>query len=164
MDNKEFREKALSFDKMMIDKMHAWGIPILRVSVAIIFLWYGILKCSGLSPVEALVRNTYGFMPYPAFFYVLAIFEIFIGLGLLFKIKLRLTLVLLWGQLLGTFFSFFLAPSTFLQSSNPLLLTMEGEFVMKNIVLFASGIVIGGYLLTPIKYEEEGHRVRVKID
>ena len=66
------------------------------------------------------------------------------GLGLLFGVVQRLTLFLFWLQLSGTFLVLVLRPDIAFQGGNPLLLTVEGEFVIKNIVLIAGGIVVGG--------------------
>ena len=70
--------------------------------------------------------------------------EIIIGLGLLFPIALRLTLLMFWAQMAGTFLVLVVHPGLSFQDGNPLLLlTVEGEFVIKNLVLMAAGLVIG---------------------
>jgi uncharacterized membrane protein YkgB len=48
----------------------------------------------------------------------------------------------MWFLLIGTFISFFLAPAIVFQNNNPLLLTMEGQFVLKNLVLLGAAIVM----------------------
>lgn len=63
--------------------------------------------------------------------------------GLLTGIALRLTLLLFWLQIAGTFLVLVLRPEVSFQRNNPLLLTMTGEFVVKNLVLIAAGLVIG---------------------
>ena len=132
-------------DRVFIKEMYHWGIPILRVCLGVVFLWFGLLKVFGVTPVGELVGTTYSFLPKEEFLLVLGIWETIIGLGLIFKIALRVTLALLWLQMAGTFFAVILSPAMFFQSGNPLLLTIEGEFVIKNLVLVASGLVIGGY-------------------
>ncbi len=125
--------------------MHRWAIPFLRIALGIIFLWFGALKIFGVSPVAELVAKTYYFLPTKDFLFILGIWEVSIGLGLIFKIALRVTLALLWLQMAGTLMSFFLMPTLFFNNGNILLLTAEGEFVVKNLVLIAAGLVIGGY-------------------
>ncbi len=132
-------------DKFLISEMRTWGIPILRIALGIVFLWFGLLKLTGASPVAALIANTYSFFPQSAFIIILGIWETLIGVGLVFKLALRVTLILLWLQMAGTIFSLFLSPWMFFSGGNPLLLTIEGEFIVKNFVLIASGLVIGGY-------------------
>ncbi len=125
--------------------MHQWGIPILRISLGIVFLWFGALKVLGVSPVTAIVATSYPLFPTSTFMTLLGVWEILIGVGLIGKIFLRVTLALLWLQMAGTLLALAQAPLIFFFSGNPFLLTVEGEFVVKNIVFIAASIVIGGY-------------------
>jgi uncharacterized membrane protein YkgB len=59
-------------------------------------------------------------------------------------VALRLTLLLFWLQMAGTLMVLVLRPDMAFQGGNPLLLTAEGEFVIKNLVLIAAGLVVGG--------------------
>jgi len=137
--------KFNTIDKLFIGEMRAWGVPALRISLGIVFLWFGLLKVFGVSPVADLVTEVYLFLPRDFFLMILGIWEAIIGIGLLFKITLRLMLALLWLQMAGTFFALVLSPTMFFTNGNLLLLTIEGEFVIKNIVLITASIVIGGY-------------------
>ncbi len=137
--------KIKNLDHSFIRLMHMWGIPLLRIALGIVFLWFGSLKLFNVSPVEGLIANTYSFVPTDAFLMVLGVWEVLIGIGLLLKLSLRITLALLWLQMAGTLLAPALNPEIFFQSSNILLLSTEGEFVVKNLVLIAAGIVIGGY-------------------
>jgi len=139
------------FDQVFIEKMRRWGIPGLRVALGIVFLWFGALKVLGVSPVVELVAQTYYFLPIPSglFFDILGVWEIVIGLGLIFKKCLRCTLALLWLQMAGTLAAPLFAPGIFFMDGNPLLLTVEGEFVVKNLVLIAASVVIGGHEVRP---------------
>lgn len=132
-------------DQRMIAFMHAYGIRILRIALGVVFFWFGALKLLGVSPVTAIVASTYSLFPTKSFILILGFLEVAIGAGLLFKLFLRPTLFLLWLQMAGTFVSFALAPSLFFFQGNPLVLTVEGEFVIKNLVLIAASIVIGGF-------------------
>ena len=131
-------------DRRMASGMAAAGIPILRVSLAVVFIWFGLLKLTGHSPVVALIAHTVDWWPPDVFVPVLGLWEVAVGFGLLFKIALRLTLLLFWLQLAGTFSVLLLRPEIAFQAGHPLLLTVEGEFVVKNLVLIAAGLVIGG--------------------
>lgn len=142
-------EKFNRADRFFISIMQERSISLLRIALGIVFLWFGALKVAGVSPVVDLIAQTYSFLPAGPFLMVLGIWEMIIGIGLIFKIALRTTLALLWIQMLGTFGSFFFAPHIFFSGSNPLLLTVEGEFVIKNIVLITAGLIIGGYQVTP---------------
>ena len=136
--------------------MNRWGIPILRFALGIVFLWFGSLKIFNVSPVAGLIAGTYSFLPLQTFMAVLGVWEVIIGIGLIFKLSLRITLAFLWIQMAGTLFSLILNPSIFFQGGNLLLLTTEGEFVVKNLVLIAAGIVIGGYEVLPTNQQING--------
>lgn len=138
-----------SFDNLMIRKMRSIGIPSLRIAVGIVFLWFGALKVMGVSPVEDLVIQAYPVFPEPAFLIVLGFFEAIVGLGLIFKVSMRLIIFALWFQMIGVFGSIISVPSVFFESGNPFMLTFEGEFIMKNLVILAASLVVGGYEIEP---------------
>jgi uncharacterized membrane protein YkgB len=128
--------------------MSANGILLLRLSIGIIFLWFGLLKFfKGLSPAEALAiktidKLTFHMLNENVIITVLAAWETIIGIGLIFKIYLRATLLLLFLQMLGTFTPLFLFPSDVF-THFPYALTIEGQYIFKNIVVISGGIVIG---------------------
>ncbi|MBI2053389.1 MAG: DoxX family membrane protein [Candidatus Sungbacteria bacterium] len=142
-------EKFKTADRFLISIMQERSISLLRIALGVVFLWFGALKVAGVSPVADLIAETYSFLPAQSFLMVLGVWEIIIGIGLIFKIALRTTLALLWIQMLGTFGAPLMAPHIFFLGGNPLLLTVQGEFVIKNIVLITAGLVIGGWQVTP---------------
>lgn len=123
--------------------LERYGITFLRIAVAVVFIWFGLLKVIGRSPVEDLVKDTIYFLPQDTFFLVLGVWEIIIGVGLLIPVALRLTLFLFWLQMAGTFLTLIILPGRSFQDGNPFLLAVTGEFVVKNLVLIAAGLVIG---------------------
>ena len=131
----------------IFNRIRHLGMPSLRVTLAIVFLWFGLLKIFGVSPVVGLIQDTYSFMPTATFIMVLGVWETIIGFGLLFKKCLRVTLVLLWAQMLGTFLSLVFNPSMFFSAGNPFLLTLEGEYLVKNLVLLSASLAIGSHEL-----------------
>lgn len=52
-------------------------------------------------------------------------------------------LLLFAAQMLGTFLTAIVLPHVVFRDGNPLLLTVEGEFILKNLVLLAAGLVVG---------------------
>lgn len=130
-------------DAAMVRFMAAWGIRLLRMCLGLVFLWFGALKVSGDSPVAALVAAAVPWFPPEQFIPFLGAWEILVGAGLLFRVALRVTLFLFWMQMAGTFLVLVLRPDLAFQHGNPLLLTTEGEFVIKNLVLIAAGLVVG---------------------
>jgi uncharacterized membrane protein YphA (DoxX/SURF4 family) len=143
-------------------RITAWmadhGVLLLRIALGVVFLWFGALKLvPGLSPAEDLAGRTIealtlGIVPASVALPVLALWEVAIGLGLLIGRWMRVTLLLLFVQMAGTVTPLFLFPSeTF--SQFPLVPTLEGQYIIKNIVLVAAAIVLGatvrGGQLTP---------------
>lgn len=124
------------------------GLTFLRLSVGLVFLWFGALKFfPGLSPAEQLAGRTIslltaGWIPTSVSLPVLATWEVLIGLGFLTGRCLRATILLLAAQMLGTVTPMFLFPhETF--SAVPFAPTLEGQYIIKNIVLLSAGLVLG---------------------
>ena len=119
------------------------GIPVLRVAVGIVYVWFGALKfVPGLSPAEDLVRATVTWLPASVFLPVLAMWEVAIGLGFLTGRALRLTILLLLLQMPGTLAPVVLLPDRVF-THFPYGLTLEGQYIVKNLVLIAAALVIG---------------------
>lgn len=131
-------------DVLCIYAMRRYGISLLRVALGVVFVWFGALKVFGVSPVVDLLQQTFTFFPQESFVFTLGLVEVAIGTCLIFKFFLRGALALLWLQMAGTFFTFFLNPPLFF-NGNILLLTQTGEFIVKNLVFVVAGIVVGGY-------------------
>lgn len=145
-------------DRRITGWMASHGVLLLRVSLGLVFLWFGALKLiPGLSPAEGLAAKTiealtFGVVPASVALLLLASWEVAIGLGLLVGQWMRVTLLLLFVQMAGTVTPLFLFPSeTF--THFPFAPTLEGQYIIKNIVLVAAAIVLGatvrGGQLTP---------------
>jgi putative oxidoreductase len=130
-------------DDRVIGVLARWAIPVLRVSLGAVFLWFGFLKIARVSPVADLVARTVYWVDPSWFVPVLGAVEVAIGAGLLAGRALRTVLALFWLQMLGTFLVLVIQPEVAFQRGNPLLLTVEGEFVVKNLVLLSAGMVVG---------------------
>lgn len=130
-------------DNAMIQTMREQGVPILRIALGVVFIWFGVLKIIGRSPVGDLVAHTVYWVDPAWFVPLLGGWEVVVGVGLLAGRALRLVLFLFWLQMAGTFLVLLLRPDLAFQNGNPLLLTTTGEFVIKNLVLIAAGLVIG---------------------
>ncbi len=135
-------------DQTLAGWMARYGVLLLRISLGVIFLWFGALKFfPGASPAAELATRTitaltFGVIPESTALLILAIWETLIGVGLLFGWQLRITLLLLWVQMLGTVTPIFLFPNEVFVSI-PLVPTLEGQYIFKNIVLVSAGLVIG---------------------
>jgi uncharacterized membrane protein YkgB len=140
------RRLVVSGDRIAVGFMERHGVTVLRIALAIVFLWFGALKVLDRSPVKDIVQETVFFLPGEPFFFALGLVELAIGVGFLIPVALRATLVLFWAQMAGTFLTLVVLPDRSFQSGNPLLLDVLGEFVVKNLVLIAAGLVIGASL------------------
>ncbi|MFO7864335.1 MAG: DUF417 family protein [Salinivirgaceae bacterium] len=135
-------------DRKVTHWMSHQGIRLLRISIGIIFFWFGILKFfEGLSPAQTIAIDTidiltFGLLPEKLILYGLASWEVLIGIGLLFNVFMRETLLLLYLQMVGTFTPIFLfSEQIFVEF--PYALTFEGQYIIKNLVVVSAGITLG---------------------
>ena len=135
-------------DTRITTLMARYGLIVLRVSVGSVFLWFGFLKFfPGLSPAQDLaVRTmdilTFGLLSPRTSIVILAAWETIIGVGLLFGLFMRGTLLLLFLQMLGTMTPLFFFPNEVF-THVPYAPTLEGQYIIKNMVLISAGIVLG---------------------
>ena len=132
-----------AFDRRLSGWMERIGMRVLRYALAIVFIWFGALKPLGMSPAEELVKNTVYFLPPDVFFPILGWWEVAIGVLLLYRPLNRLALGLLFIQMPGTMLPLVLLPEVCFTAA-PFGLTMEGQYIIKNIVLIGAALVVGG--------------------
>jgi uncharacterized membrane protein YkgB len=119
------------------------SISLLRWSMGIVFIWFGALKfIPGLSPAEGLIRASVPLVPMEIFIPLLASWEIIIGIGLISNRWMRTTILLLLLQMIGTISPLFVRPDL-VWVAMPFGLTMEGQYIIKNLVLVSAALVIG---------------------
>ena len=122
--------------------MHRWGLLLLRFSLAVIFIWFGALKPFRISPADELIEKTVYWFDPNVFIPILGIWEVLIGVCLLFRPLIRVALFLLLLQMPGTFLPLVLLPETCF-THVPWAPTMEGQYIIKNLVLISAAIVVG---------------------
>lgn len=135
-------------DRKITETLAQVGIPALRVSLGVIFLWFGFLKFfPGLSSAEGLAVATirelsFGLVPDSLSLLGIATIETAIGIGLILGVSLRAVLLLLWMQMIGTLTPLLLFPTeTF--TNFPWVPTLEGQYIIKNLILISAALVIG---------------------
>lgn len=124
------------------------GVPALRVTLAVTFLWFGALKITNDTPVGDFVADTVNWIPGVSgawFVPFLGVVEVLLGAALLFGKGLRVVLPLLFAHLVGTFLALVTQPEVTFQGGNPAMLTTEGEFVIKNLILLSAILVLYGF-------------------
>jgi len=152
------RQRFDRLDRRITAWMAHHGITLTRLSLGLIFLWFGALKfLPGASPAAELASRTierlsFGLLRSPTSLFILAGWEVLIGAGLLLGRFLRITLLLLFVQMAGTMLPLFFYPSETFQRF-PLSPTLEGQYIIKNLVLVAAAVVVGstvrgGYVLS----------------
>jgi hypothetical protein len=118
-------------------RLGAWmeqhGLLLLRIGMGTVFLWFGALKCLGLSPAAELVVNTMSWLPIPGFIHLLGVWEMAIGICFLSTPLLHVALLLLFLHMLGTFLPIVLLPEEVFRTF-PFGLTLEGQYIVKNLV------------------------------
>jgi putative oxidoreductase len=118
------------------------GVPLLRLSLGLVFVWFGALKVADRTPVGDLVAGTVPWLDATWFVPALGAFEVALGLALIAGYRLGWVALLMAGHLAGTFLTFVMQPAVAFIQGNPLLLTTEGEFVAKNLVLATAALVV----------------------
>jgi uncharacterized membrane protein YphA (DoxX/SURF4 family) len=137
-----------AIDTRITSWMARYGLLLLRMSLGVVFLWFGALKFfPGLSPASDLAARTIerlSFGAVHASFSVpfLAGWECVIGLGLLSGVFMRVTLLLLALQMAGTLTPLVLFPAEVF-TRIPYAPTLEGQYIIKNAVLISAAIVLG---------------------
>ena len=119
---------------------------LIRLPLFIIFFWFGLLKVIELSPARQLIIDTVFWMPIlsaETWVIIIGYWEMFIAIFFLTKRTTFLAMILLFLQMSGTFMPLILLPDITFQSSNPLLPTLEGQYIIKNIIIITAALVIG---------------------
>lgn len=124
------------------------GVTAVRVSLGVVFFWFGFLKFfPGLSPAQELAAKTirvltFEVVPAEIALPVLAAWECLIGIGLVLGKFLRAVLLLLFVQMLGTITPLVLFPDEVFQRA-PFAPNLEGQYIIKNVVLISAALVVG---------------------
>jgi len=146
-------------DNRITSFMLGYGIFLLRISVGIVFVWFGILKFfPNLSPAQDLATDTISILTFDLLndnvsIIILAIWETLIGIGLITGKYLRVTLFLLFMQMLGTMTPLILFPAeTF--TKFPYAPTLLGQYIIKNLIIISAGLVIGSFVRRDIKLKK----------
>lgn len=137
-----------ALDIKLIHFFRSISTPVARISLFIIFFWFGILKLLGLSPAGAIVHDLYSqtipFIPFNTFYFLFALFECVIGIMFLIKGLERIVLPLLFLHMITTFLPLFMLTDVTWQV--PFVPTLEGQYIIKNLVIIAAALGITAHL------------------
>mgnify|MGYP001593426510 CR=1 FL=1 len=141
-----------NFDSRAIIFFQKYNVLIARLAIFTVYFWFGLLKILGFSPATPLVKTLFDatlsfFIPFTLFYLLFSLFEIIIGIIFLIKGLERLGIVMIFAHLFTTVLPLVLTPDSVWQSF--LVPTLEGQYIIKNILIFASITIIGSKL-TPL--------------
>ena len=132
----------------MIKPMYSFNTNdyLIRIPIFIIFFWFGFLKIIDLSPAQQLVEDTVYWMPFfsaEIWTYIIGVWEVLIAICFLVKRTTFIAMILLILQMTGTFLPLVILPEITFQNSNPFLPTLEGQYIIKNIIIITAALMIG---------------------
>lgn len=141
--------KALfeKIDLFIAEWMNKWSSSAIRVSFAIIFIWFGILKPFDVSSAESLLKATVVWLPFgtPEFWLVvIGWWEVAIGVTFLFPQTTKIAIGLLFLQMFGTFMPLVVLPEVTFQNGNFLTPSLEGQYIIKNVMIISAALALGG--------------------
>ena len=123
------------------------SLSVLRISLGIVYLWFGALKYfQGISPAEQLATETihkitFGLISDHTNLMLLATWECLIGVMFMIGKFIRPVLVLMFLHMICTFTPFIFFPNETFRYM-PYGLTLTGQYIIKNIVFIAVGVVL----------------------
>ena len=128
-----------NWDQAVIAFFKQTYIPLARVALFVVFFWFGFIKLTGMSPAgdlaEALTAKTVGLELFDALFKAIALLECVIGLLFLVPKAVRIVIPLLFFHMAIVCAPLVLVPEMTWQSF--LVPTLEGQYIIKNIVIVA---------------------------
>jgi uncharacterized membrane protein YkgB len=134
-------------DQQIARWMRRWSTPAIRISFGIIFIWFGILKLFDVSSAESLLKATVVWLPFgsPEFWLItIGWWEVAIGGTFLFARTTKIAIGLLFLQMFGTFMPLILLPEVTLQNGNIFTPSLEGQYIIKNVMIISAALVLGG--------------------
>lgn len=139
-----FNTKLEKWDKAMIMHMKKWSMPMARFSIFVVYFWFGILKVFGTSPanpiVDALLQRTLPGVTFAEFIVAFGVVEVLIGIMFLVPHLTRLAIFVLCLHLITTIMPLFVLREATWQSF--LVPTLEGQYIIKNILIVAAAVGI----------------------
>ncbi|NWF27436.1 DoxX family membrane protein [Streptomyces sp. PKU-EA00015] len=146
------RRRVATVTQALAARYHPFSDLALRISVGVVFAWFGILKfLPGASPAQDIATRcmgvlSFGLVPAEVSRPLLAVMEVGIGLGLITGWLLRTVLAVFFVHMAGVFAALVIAPDVVWAHGSPLLPTLEGQYIIKNIVLVTACLAVASHL------------------
>lgn len=135
-------------DQAISAGLQRWSPFFVRGSLALTFIWFGILKPLQLSSAEPLVLLTVKWLPLlepRQWLHVVGWWEVAIGITFLFKRTTKIAIVLLLLQMVGSFMPLFLYPDIAFQEGKVYKPTLEGQYIIKDLLVIGAALMLGGF-------------------
>ena len=136
-------------DMSIIRWLQTLELPLARFAIFTVYFWFGSLKLFGISPaaplVQALFERTISFVPFSAFYAVFSLFEVIIGVLFLVRGMERAAVLLIGLHLVTTVMPLIFLPHITWQAF--LVPTLEGQYIIKNILIAASAVLVGSRVI-----------------
>lgn len=137
-----------SIDIKLISFFRRISVPIARFGIFLVYFWFGFLKVIDMSPasplVQALFEKTISFMSFPTFMLLFGLFECLIGILFLIPRAERVVIPLLALHMITTIMPLFMVTDATWTAF--LVPTLEGQYIIKNILIIAAAIFIAAHL------------------
>ena len=144
----DINQKIEKIDSKIITAAEKWSIPFGRLAIFVIYFWFGLLKVLSLSPANQLaaqlLERTLPSVSFETFIIAFGIFEMIIGILFLVRGMERLVIFLLALHLLTTIVPLFLVRTATWQAF--FVPTLEGQYIIKNILIIALALIIASHI------------------
>lgn len=140
-------ERFLHLENVLHHQFVAHSVAVLRVAVGLVFFGFGVLKYfPGVSPAQSITEATthilfFGLIPGRVSMVIVATLECVIGLSLIAGRPMRVAIWLLATEFVGILSPLVLLPAR-LFSGPDHAPTLEGQYVLKDIILVGAAMVI----------------------
>lgn len=134
-----------TIDALLIQTFRRYGHRVHRISLGILYVWFGLLKPLGHETATSLLAHTIYWGDPDVMVLVLGWWEVLIGLSLIIRPFVRVAVFLLAVRVPGTLLAFLLVPEV-LFVAFPFAPTPEGQYLIKDLTLFFATLAIAGFL------------------
>ncbi len=135
-------------DRALIATFRRIDMPFARLALFVVYFWFGALKLAGASPANVmmgdLLAQTLSSVMFESFVILFGLYEMLIGILFLIPKKERLVIALITPHLTVTLLPLILLPAMTWRGF--LVPTLEGQYIIKNLVILALSCSIAAHL------------------
>jgi uncharacterized membrane protein YkgB len=133
----------VEIEEKIFRAFNKYGHKVHRLSLGFIFIWYGLLKPFGAKTTTSLLAHTIYFFPPEFVLPILGWWEVAIGICLICRPLVKLSIILQFIRIPGTILALFIHPEVCFVHI-PFVPSPEGQYLIKDIVILFAGIAIAG--------------------